>query len=97
MADTPLHNLMGRSVKNRALLANALCAIAEEEAHDAHISRACETVRALRGVLGEISLLLQSDLPPASLEDTADLLHGLGPRIDGIENLLARHQEQPRR
>ncbi len=84
--------LLAKSLRSRALIANALCAIAEEQAHSGNTMRAVETVKALRGVLGEISLILTGDtttLPAGTLQDVADLLDGLGNRITTVEAALA--------
>lgn len=83
--------LLARSLRSRALIANSLCAIAEEEAHAGHAMRAIETVRALRGVLEEVSLILTGDtssFPFGSLQDVAELLDGLGARITAVERAL---------
>jgi hypothetical protein len=83
--------LLGKSLRNRALVANALCTIAEEEAHGGDMRRAVETIRAIRGVLGEVTLILEGDTSGISsdvLEDTADLLSGLDGRIASIEHAM---------
>lgn len=92
--DHSVDGLLPQSLRNRALIANALCAIAEEEAHAGQVARAIETVRALRGVLGEVSRILggdTSDLAAGTLEDTAELLGGLGDRIAAVEHALTLH------
>lgn len=83
--------LLAKSLLNRAVIANALCAIAEEQAHSGNAIRAVETVRALRGVLDEVSLVLTGDtsnLPFGTLQDVADLINGLGARITAVEKAL---------
>jgi hypothetical protein len=83
--------LLGKSLRNRALVANALCAIAEEEAHAGDVWRAVETIRAIRGVMGEVSLILQGDvegIPRDAIRDTCDLLSGLDGKIEALEKAL---------
>jgi len=86
--------LLAKSLRSRALIANALCAIAEEQAHSGNAMRSVETVRALRGVLDEVSLILAGDasnLPFGTLQDVADLIDGLGARITAVERALSLH------
>jgi len=98
-ASCKVDGLLTKSLINRALIANALCAIAEEEAHAGDVTRAVETVKALRGVLGEVSLILSgdtSDLRSGSLQDAAELLDGLGSRIAAVEKALSHCAAQGR-
>ena len=91
MTTQTVHKMVGSTLRNRALMANALCAVAEEEVHAGRVIEAVETVRAIRTLLADINLLLSGDtsyLPHGTLRDCADMLGGLDERITAIERSL---------
>ena len=89
-----IHTLIGTSLRNRAMVANALCALAEEEIHAGEDQRALDTVRTIRGVLREVGLLLEGDvsyLPSGDLREASGLLVGVESRIGSMEKLMGPH------
>jgi hypothetical protein len=88
MTTQSVHHLVGKSLKSRAFVATALCAVAEEEFLAGEHIRATETVRSIRGVLADIDVLLDGDtsyLPYGALRETAQLIAGLDDRIKVME------------
>jgi hypothetical protein len=94
MGETPMttvHTMVGNTLRNRAMMANALCAVAEQEAHAGRLLEATETVRSVRTHLAEVSVLLSGNtsyLPYGTLRETSELLAGLDERIGEIERVL---------
>lgn len=89
MTPETIHTLVGKSLKGRAAMANALCAVAEEELHAGQSARAVDTMRKVRGVLADIKLLLSGDtsyLPYGALRETSELLAGVDERIKAMED-----------
>lgn len=85
------HRLVGSTLRNRAMMATALCAVAEQEVHAGRIIEARETVRAVRVLLADVNMLLDGDtsyLPYGTLRECADMLAGLDGRIAAIERGL---------
>ena len=83
--------LLGKSLRSRALMANALCVVAEEEAESGYAVRAAQTAESVRRVLRDIEMILNGDtdeLPIDALEDAAQLLAGLDGRIRAVETRL---------
>jgi len=92
-----VHTHVEKSLKSRAFVANALCAVAEQEIHAGQSMRAAETVRTVRHVLADINLLLSGDtsyLPYGALRETAELLAGLDERIGSVEAATVTHTIQ---
>lgn len=90
-ASQSMNALLGKSLRSRALMANALCVVAEEEAQSGYVMRAAQTARSVRDVLRDIEMILSGDtegLPVNALEDAAQLLGGLDGRIRAVEALL---------
>lgn len=84
--------MIGITLRNRAMMANALCAVAEEEAHSGRLLEATETVRSVRTLLAEINILLSADISElryGPIFDLSDLLTGLDGRIVAIERAMA--------
>ena len=89
MSTQSVHDLVGKSLRSRAFVASALCAVAEEEFLIGEHMRASETVRTVRHVLADINLLLSGDttyLPYGALRETAELIAGLGRPHQDNEN-----------
>lgn len=83
-----IHAMVGNTLRNRALMANALCAVAEEEVHAGRLLGARDTVRSIRMLLADINTLLDGDtsyLPYGTLRECSDLLAGLDERITLVE------------
>jgi len=88
---TTTHAMIATTIRNRALMANALCAVAEQETHAGRLLEASETARSVRGLLADINILLSGDtsyLPYGTLWDVSDLLAGLESRIGTIERVM---------
>lgn len=88
---TNVHSMVGTTIRNRAMMANALCAVAEQEAHAGRLLEATETVRSVRALLADVNILLSGDtsyLPYGSLREVAELLAGMDGRIGAIERIL---------
>jgi len=88
----PPHAMIGNALRSRALMTNALCAVAEEEIYAGRLAGAEETVRSVRRLLADIDLLLSGDTPhlaPGTLSEVSDLLAGLNDRIGTLELRLA--------
>jgi hypothetical protein len=88
MTTQSVFDLVGKSLKSRAFVATALCAVAEEEFLSGERMRATETVRTIRHVLADIDVLLSGDtsyLPYGALRETAELKAGLDERIRTME------------
>jgi Arc/MetJ-type ribon-helix-helix transcriptional regulator len=86
--------LVGKSLKSRAFVANALRAVAQEEFVAGEHVRVAETVRTLRGVLADINLLLDGDtsyLPYGALRETAELIARLDDRIKTMETVIQNY------
>jgi hypothetical protein len=84
MRTDTIHALVGKSLRSRAVMANALCALAEEAFHAGQFDRTVETVRSIRSALTDVSILLSGDIsyfPHETLRETA----GLEERIASIE------------
>lgn len=91
MPVTNVHTMIGNTLRNRAMMANALCAVAEQEVYAGRLIEARETVRAVRALLADVNTLLDGDtsyLPYGTLRDCADLLAGMDGRIATIERGL---------
>jgi hypothetical protein len=94
MTSETVHALVGKSLKSRAIVANALCAVAEEEFHAGQLMRAAETVRTIRHVLADINLFLSGDttyLHHGTLREVAEALAGLDDRIAAMEAAIRMH------
>lgn len=88
MTRATVHSMVANTLQSRALMANALCAVAEEQAHAGSLMGATETVRSVRLLLSDIDLLLSGDtsyIPCGTLRETSDLLAGLDDRIRAVE------------
>jgi hypothetical protein len=88
MTTQSVFDLVGKSLKSRAFVATALCAVAEEEFLTGERTRARETIRTIRGVVADINLLLSGDtsyLPYGTLREVGELMTGLDERIDEME------------
>ena len=70
------------------MMAKTLCALAEQELNDGHRVRAVGTIRALRGVLSDIALMISGDacsVSSSDLREAQDLRTGLEERIAAME------------
>jgi hypothetical protein len=87
MTDTDVQALVSRSLRNRVMVAYALCAMAEAEAHDGHLNRALQTVVAVRQLMAEIRILIgePNTMSSSAVREAADLFAELETRIDAIE------------
>jgi hypothetical protein len=84
-------NLLGKSLRNRAMIANALCSMAEEEYHAGQEERAAETVQTIRHVLRDIWVILGGDVsavPSNDLREASELLGDLDGRVTAIERAM---------
>ena len=91
MSTQSMHSMPANTLRNRALMANALCAVAEEEVHAGRLMGATETIRSIRLLMSDIDILLNGDishLPYSTLRECKDLLGGLDERIKMIEASL---------
>jgi hypothetical protein len=88
---TNVHDMLATTIRNRAMMANALCSVAEQEIHAGRVIEAKETVRSIRALLGDIGILLSGDtsyLPYGTLRNVSDLVAGLDGRIGTLEQAL---------
>jgi hypothetical protein len=86
-----IHAMVGTTIRNRAVMANALCAVAEEEMHAGRIPETRETLGAIRMLLADISILMSGDtsyLPYGVLREMAELLAGLDERVRTVEHAI---------
>jgi hypothetical protein len=84
-------SLAGKRLTNRAMIAFALCRIAEEELRAGQQVRAWETIRSVRRIAAEIETQVCGDtsaLPVGDVREAAELLCGVDERLTGIESLL---------
>lgn len=91
MSTDQITRLLGRRLRNRAMVANALCALAQEEYHAGQEERATKTIQTARTVLHDIWVILTGEVSAVSgsdLREVSDLLAGLEARIDGIEKAI---------
>jgi len=82
--------LVARSLRSRTMMANSLCILAEES-QDGNQARTVVTIRTLRGVLADISLIIDGDvscLPIADLRNAQELLCGMEARIAAMEKVM---------
>jgi hypothetical protein len=92
MTSDQVFTLVGKSIRSRALMAHALCALAEEEYQTGQPARAKQTIQTMRTVLLDIDTVLSGDtsyLPHGILRDTSELLAGLDDRLAMIEALTS--------
>ncbi len=90
MTSDSVQALIGKSLRSRAQLVTALCAIAEDEFRSGDRLRAGATVSTIRKVLADITTLLDGDtsqIPLTDLRMTTEALAGLEARLQEIETV----------
>ncbi len=88
MAGDAVHTLVGKSLRSRAAVVAALCVAAEDEFESGQLLRAVETVRSMRKVLADITVLLDGDtsqIPVSDLRTATEALAGIEARVQKIE------------
>jgi len=91
MTHDDVRTLAGKRLTTRALIAFALCEIAEEELRAGQEERAWETIRSVRKITADIEAQVCGDasaLPLGDLREAAELLCGVDERLTAIESLL---------
>lgn len=81
----------GNTLRNRAMVATALCAIADEEMQRGDLKRATETVMTIRKMVAEIGAIVDvytGQLSRESVRETSELLAGLDDRVAAIERAV---------
>lgn len=83
--------LAGKRLTTRAMIALALCRVAEEEMHTGRQERVPETIRSVRKIAASIEIQVCGDasaLPLGDLREAAELLDSVEERLADIESLL---------
>ncbi|HTV14657.1 MAG TPA: hypothetical protein VME68_08075 [Acidobacteriaceae bacterium] len=91
MTFTDARALTGKRVTTRAMIARALCEIAEEEMQAGQQERAWETIRSVRTIAADIEIQVCGDvsaLPLGDLREATELLLCVDERLADIESLL---------
>lgn len=70
----------------------ALCAVAESQVHAGELHNAVGTVKSIRSLMNEVSLLLSEPvhLSPSAIHEAAELLAELESRTQAIESAMPR-------
>jgi hypothetical protein len=87
-----VRTLAGKRLTSRAMIAFALCQIAEEELHAGQQMRAWETISSVRRITADIERQISGDasaLPLGDLREAAELLCGVDERLEAIEAFFA--------
>jgi hypothetical protein len=91
MTDDEVRALVGNPLRSRAMIAYALCVIAEEQIHARQQVRASETIRSVREIIAGISKQIDEDtsrIPLGDVREAQELLCGVDERIVAIEALV---------
>jgi hypothetical protein len=94
MADYDIRSLIGKPLRSRAMVAYALCAIAEEELRAGTPARALETIKAVREITAGMSMQLSGDtsaMSVAEIREAKELLTGVDARLEAIAALVSPH------
>jgi hypothetical protein len=86
-----VRNLVGKPLRSRAMIAYALCVIAEEEMRAGRQMKALETISLIRRIVADISVQLDSDTsarPISDVRGAQELMSGVDERLNAIEALL---------
>jgi hypothetical protein len=80
-------NLNGEAIRTRVMIAHALCAIAESEAHACELTMALKTVRAIRGIVQELGVTIDEPqrVSASVVRELAEFSRELEQRVINIE------------
>lgn len=76
------------AIRTRVMVSHALCAIAESETHAGETTKAQETVRAIRGIIRELGLDVEEQLPASAVRELIDFCYELEKGIGKIEAVM---------
>jgi hypothetical protein len=91
MTDDHVRALVQRPLRSRAMIAYALCLIAEEEIHAGRPIKACETINSVRRIVEDIWMQLGGDtsrMPIGDAREAEEVLCDVDQRLRAIEALF---------
>ena len=80
--------LVGKSLRNRIMVTYALCAVAESQAHGGEAATTLNTLKAIRGLIGEINILMSEPngrISASTIREAGELATELEARTQAIE------------